>query len=404
MKSKLLWPLGLVVFYAYGVTGCSIDAQGNRVVGTPGFAAAGLYNKSTPGVSIRSRSELIEKHLANRELSPIEGVWIGSSNNYEVAIIRNTTERYKEYDYLGVIADSRVDTWNKGDIKLILKETASPDAYSGAYFDFEHNEIGTMFLLPSPNLLEFTLADQFGRQQRTTFVRNYPKTPNTGPLTRSENSTGTGFFVASDSIATNWHVVKEARRISVLVGSTELKADLLLKDAQNDLALLRVDRSKLQGATSTIENAPCFLIDNSDEVKSGDAVFAIGYPLSGLLATSPSIGQGLVSNVLGVDNDPRVFQISIPIQAGNSGSPLLNQSGHVIGVVTSTLNNKKMLTTTGVLTQNVNFAIKSSYLKSMISMTSSSPCGESNKVKQPVTARDMQDAYASNVVLIRVSR
>lgn len=320
MKSKLLWPLGLVVFYAYGVTGCSIDAQGNRVVGTPGFAAAGLYNKSTPGVSIRSRSELIEKYLANRELTPIEGVWIGSSNNYEVAIIRNTTERYKEYDYLGVIADSRVDTWNKGDIKLILKETASPDAYSGSYFDFEHNEIGTMFLLPSPNLLEFTLSDQFGRQQRTTFVRNYPKTPNTGPLTRSENSTGTGFFVASDSIATNWHVVKEARRISVLVGSTELKADLLLKDAQNDLALLRVDRSKLQGATSTIANAPCFLIGNSDEVKSGDAVFAIGYPLSGLLATSPSIGQGLVSNVLGVDNDPRVFQISIPIQAGNSGS------------------------------------------------------------------------------------
>lgn len=73
----------LDAFYACGVTGCSIDAQGNRVVGTPDFAAAGLYNKSTPGVSVRSRSELIEKHLANRELSPIEGVWIGSSNNYE---------------------------------------------------------------------------------------------------------------------------------------------------------------------------------------------------------------------------------------------------------------------------------------------------------------------------------
>lgn len=108
--------------------------------------------------------------------------------------------------------------------------------------------------------------------------------------------------------------------------------------------------------------------------------------------------------MLGIDNDPRVFQISIPIQAGNSGSPLLNQSGRVIGVVTSTLNNKKMLTTTGVLTQNVNFAIKSSYLKSMILMTSSSPCGESSEVKQPVTARDMQDAYAGMVVLIRASK
>ncbi len=404
MKSKLLWSVGLVLICACGLTGCSIDAQGNRVVGTPGFAAAGLYDKATPGVRIRSRAQLIEEYLANRELTPIEGVWIGSSNNYEVAIIRNTMEQYKEYDYLGVIADSRVDTWSRGDIKLLLKETASPEAYSGSYFDYEHNEIGTMFLLPSPTLLEFTLSDRFGRQQRTTFVRNYPKTANTGSLRQQEDSTGTGFFVASDLIATNWHVVKEARRISVIGGSTELKADLLLKDAQNDLALLRIDPSKLHGMASTVEDAPCFSIGNSDEVKSGDAVFAIGYPLSGLLATSPSIGQGLVSNVLGIDNDPRVFQISIPIQAGNSGSPLLNQSGRVIGVVTSTLNNKKMLRTTGVFPQNVNFAVKSSYLKSMISMTSSSPCTESNQVKQPATARDMQDAYASNVVLIKVSR
>lgn len=402
MKSSFLRSLVLIVIYVCGVTGCSIDAQGNRVVGTPGFAAAGLYNKATPGVRIKSRSDVIEKYLANRDLTPIEGVWVGTSNNYEVAIIRNTTERFKEYDYIGVIAESRVDSWGKGEIKLLLKETASSEAYSGSYFDFEHNEIGTMFLLPSPNLLEFTLSDRFGRQQRTSLVRNYPKGSHTRSLTRSESSTGTGFFITSDVIATNYHVVKQGRRVSVVVGSTEVKADLLLKDPQNDLALLRIDASQLPD--SAAEDATCFSIGNSDTVRPGDAVFAIGYPLSGLLATSPSIGQGLISNVSGIDNDPRVFQISIPIQAGNSGSPLLDQSGRVIGVVTSTLNNMEMLKTKGVLTQNVNFAIKSSYLKSMIAMTSSGACAESSQVNQPLTARDMQDAYASSVVLVRVSR
>lgn len=402
MKTNILWSIALIVIFSYGVAGCSIDAQGNRVVGTPGFAAAGLYNKAAQGVRVKSRSEVIDKYLANRDLAPIEGVWVGSSNGYEVAIIRNTTERFNEYDYLGVIAESRTESRAKGDIVLILKETASAEAYSGSYFDLEHNEIGTMFILPSPNLLEFTISDRLGGQHRATMVRNYPKESRARSLTRSESSTGTGFFIASDVIATNYHVVKQARRISVVVGSAEVKAEMLLKDPQNDLALLRIDAANLPDSTS--KDATCFSIGNSDTVRPGDAVFAIGYPLSDLLATSPSIGQGLISNVSGIDNDPRVFQISIPIQAGNSGSPLLDHSGRVIGVVTSTLNNREMLRTTGVLTQNVNFAIKSSYLKSMIAMTSSGTCAESRQTREPVTARDMQDAYASSVVLVRVSR
>lgn len=403
MASRSIFSMVLVSLLSSYLAGCSIDAQGNRVVGTPGFAAAGLYNKAAQGVRVKSRADVIEKYLKNRDLTPIEGVWIGSSNGYEVAIIRNATERFKEYDYLGLIAESRTESRAKGDIVFILKETASSEAYSGSYFDLEHNEIGTMFLLPSPNLLEFTISDRFGGQHRATMVRNYPKESQTRSLGRSESSSaGTGFFIASDVIATNYHVVKQASRISVVVGSTEVKADLLLKDPQNDLALLRIDASKLPDFSA--EDAACFSIGNSDTVRPGDAVFAIGYPLPGLLATSPSIGQGLVSNVPGVDNDPRIFQISIPIQAGNSGSPLLDQSGHVIGVVTSTLNSIEMLRTKGVLTQNVNFAIKSAYLKSMIAMTSSGTCAESSQVKQPLTARDMQAAYASSVVLVRVSR
>ena len=387
-----------------GWTGCSIDAQGNRLIGGPGFGEATLYEKPSPAIGVKDRSDVISKYLANKELAPIEGVWIWDNNHYEVAIIRNNTEHYKEYDYVGVVTDTRVDAWARGQIKMLLKETASPHAYSGAYFDAGHNELGTMFFLSSKNLIEFTLPDSYGNQHRTMLVRNFPKESQTQRIAEAENSSGTGFFVTQDVVATNYHVVREAKQISLSVGGTAVQADLLLKDAQNDLALLRINSANVPTTMGALKGVKCLAIGNSDGARSGDSVFTIGFPLAGLLAATPSVAQGLISNSSGLDNDPRMFQISIPIQVGNSGSPLLDSNGRVIGVVTSTLNSKAMLKATGTLPQNVNFATKSSYLKSILSMAPSSDCAEFTMFKQPLTARDMQDHYASSVVPISVSR
>lgn len=387
-----------------GWAGCSIDAQGNRVIGTPGFGDASLYKKPSLAIAIKDRSDVISKYLANKELAPIEGVWVMDSNHYEVAIIRNNTEHYKEYDYVGVVTDTRVDAWARGQIKMLLKETASPQAYSGAYFDAGHNELGTMFFLSSQNLIEFIFPDQYGNQHRTMLVRNFPKESQTQRIAEAENSSGTGFFVTQDVVATNYHVVREAKQISLSVGGTAVQADLLLKDGQNDLALLRINSANLPPTVVALKGVKCLAIGNSDGARSGDAVFTIGFPLSGLLAATPSVAQGLISNSSGIDNDPRMFQISIPIQAGNSGSPLLDSNGRVIGVITSTLNSKAMLKATGTLPQNVNFATKSSYLRSILSMAPSSDCAESALFKQHLTARDIQDHYANSVVPIRVSR
>lgn len=387
-----------------GWTGCSIDAQGNRVIGTPGFGEAKLYEKPSPVIAIKDRSDAIGKFLTEKELAPIEGVWIWDSNHYEVAIIRNNTEYYKEYDYVGVVTDTRVDAWARGQIKMLLKETASPQAFSGVYFGAEHNELGTMFFLSSQNLIEFNIPDPYGNRHRTILVRNYPKESQTQRIAETQNSSGTGFFVTQDVVATNYHVIREAKLISLSVGGTAVHGDLLLKDAQNDLALIRINPANLLSTMSTLKGVKCLAIGNSDGARSGDAVFTVGFPLSGLLAATPSVAQGLISNSSGLDNDPRMFQISIPIQAGNSGSPLLDSNGRVIGVVTSTLNSKAMLKATGTLPQNVNFATKSSYLRSILSMAPSSECAEAAMFKQPLTARDIQDHFASSVVPISVSR
>jgi len=405
MNRDRVFILSLVVLAFLGWTGCSLDAEGNRVIGGPGFGNASIYNKPSVAIGIKDRSNAIAKYLSGKELTPIEGVWVWDDNHYEAAIIRNTTEYYKEYDYLGVVTDTRNSNWSRGQIKLLLKETASPQAYSGMYLNNEHDELGTMFLLSSQNLIEFSLPyGPYGNPQRVMLVRNFPKEPRSSSVVDTENSSGTGFFVTQDLVATNYHVVREAKNISFSVGGATIQGELLLKDSQNDLALIRIKSANPSTTVTTLKGMKCLAIGNSDGAKTGDAVFTIGFPLSEILAATPSVAQGLVSNSSGMDNDPRMFQISIPIQAGNSGSPLLDSNGRVIGVVTSTLNSKAMLRATGSFPQNVNFATKSSYLKSILSMVPSSDCAESALFKQPLTARDMQDRYSSSVVSIRVSR
>lgn len=287
-----------------------------------------------------------------------------------------------------------------------LKETSSPQAFSGTYIDWEQdNGFGTLFLLSSPNLIEFNVPfGLYGSPIRVMMVRNFPKESRSPSTIETENSAGSGFFVTHDLVATNYHVVPEAKNISLSVGGFVVQGELLLKDSQNVLALLRVNSSNLPDTVMALKGVKCLAMGNSDEARSGDAVFTLGFPLSGLLASTPSVGQGVISNSAGMDNDPRMFQVSIPIQSGNSGSPLLDSNGRVIGVVTSTLSSKAMLKATGTLPQNVNFAIKSSYLKSILLMAPSSDCLVSSQPKQSLTAREVQDNYASSVVAVRVSR
>lgn len=388
-----------------GGAGCSTDTDGNLVVGGSGFGHADAYDYSSARIKIKDRSEAIRTYLSEKELTPIQGAWVQGDNAYELVIIRNTSEYYKDYDYLGVVIDTREANWSRGQIKLLLRETASSQIYSGMYLGIAHEELGTMFLLSPQNVVEFSVPiGSFGNQHRITLVRTFPKDSQVQHRGETESSSGTGFFVTQDVVATNFHVVKEAKHISLSVGGSSLQAELLLKDVQNDLALLRVNTATLPTTVSALKGIKCLVLGSSDGARSGDAVFTIGFPLSGLLASTPSVAQGLISNMSGIENDPRMFQISIPIQAGNSGSPLLDANGRVIGVVTSTLNSKNMLKTTGTLPQNVNFATKSAYLRSILSMAPSSDCADSTVSRPSPTARDMQDQYAGSVVPITVSR
>jgi S1-C subfamily serine protease len=170
------------------------------------------------------------------------------------------------------------------------------------------------------------------------------------------NSSGTGFFVNAQHIVTNAHVVDGCKQITA---NKEDALTVKALDIQNDLAILAT--KKISQATSSLR---------SGKVNQGEAVTVVGFPLQGLLSAGPQVTYGNISAMSGILNDSRFFQISAPIQPGNSGGPAVDASGNIVGVVTSKLNALKMAKTTGDVPQNINFMINLATLKNFLELNS----------------------------------
>src|SRR5262249_13383666 len=110
---------------------------------------------------------------------------------------------------------------------------------------------------------------------------------------------------------------------------------------------------------STVCFVRCLLFIHSREVKLGSSVFTLGFPEPDIQGFEPKLTKGDVNGLAGTRDDERYFQISVPVQPGNSGGPLFNESGAVVGIVTKRLNDLAMLSRSGMVGQNVNYALKS---------------------------------------------
>jgi uncharacterized protein len=168
--------------------------------------------------------------------------------------------------------------------------------------------------------------------------------------TRPAASSGTGFVVTkAGHVLTNAHVVETCGEIRARQsGEPAIRAEIVAKDRANDLALVKLQ--KPVGRVVTFRSDP--------PVRAGDGVVIYGFPLAGALADDGSLTTGTVSALAGLGNDSRMLQVSAPVQPGNSGGPLVDMSGNVIGVVVSKLNALAVAAVTGDVPQNVNFAIK----------------------------------------------
>jgi S1-C subfamily serine protease len=166
----------------------------------------------------------------------------------------------------------------------------------------------------------------------------------------ARSSTGTGVVVTREGhVLTNEHVVRQCDSIELAdETNARYKASVKAVDAGRDLALLSAETRSADVAIFRRDPLP----------RLGESVTVVGFPLVGVLGTKPSVGFGHVASVVGVRGNPAQMQISVPVQRGASGGPVIDQSGHLIGVVVSKLDALKLAEKTGDLAQNVNFAIR----------------------------------------------
>ena len=206
---------------------------------------------------------------------------------------------------------------------------------------------------------------------------------------------GSGFFLNPNGyIATNFHVVDGTTALQANFtrnGETvSYPASVVVTDPQNDLAIIKIDDKSFNGNGPI----PYGLLTRTKD--TGSEVFAMGYPMADVMGSEVKFTDGKISSKSGMGGDVRVYQISVPIQPGNSGGPLFDMGGNVVGITSSGLNRDYFKS------ENVNYAIKASYLKNLIEACPEEINLEEN-VESPASSSSLTDRikqYEGFVVLI----
>lgn len=202
-------------------------------------------------------------------------------------------------------------------------------------------------------------------------------------------TSGTGFFINPQGyILTNYHVVEHSRSLSVFKDGEHHPVTLIAYDPEADLALL--------GSKLPAHNPLVFR--GGREARHGEEVITIGFPMPDVLSTDISTTTGIISSLTGAGNDPRHLLFTAPIQPGNSGGPLVDRFGTVVGVIVAKFDALGAAERTRDIPQNVNFAIKSELAKDFLTKA-----GAKFSSRPPASKLDVEDVvqyYKKSVVLI----
>ena len=202
-----------------------------------------------------------------------------------------------------------------------------------------------------------------------SFIQNELKQPNVTKNDNKENSkkvsenpdedrlriiaTGSGFFVNDNGyLVSNYHVIEICQAVGVPLDGQIFPVKILASDIVNDLIVGKIE---LNGKNP-------YLSINTEGAYLGDNILAAGFPLDNDLSESIKVTRGIVSSMSGIGNNYSQYQIDAAVQGGNSGGPLLDDKGTVVGVVVSQIDKVRYLAEENYIPENVNFAVKSQNL------------------------------------------
>ena len=364
------------------------------------------FTYKLPSIETDWNEKKLKSHYDQNGVNNIEGIY----ERFSMGKDATTTSKYK----IGLISDKdsinavylggakNYLDWEVGEKKAILYKTATPNFYTVkwlmaakylntdlyAYIDSEYG-----FLT-----FEFQ-GELYGEDNKSRYLKLYPSVesndiPSFGsPSTSSTvfRSSGSGFAISTDGvIVTNHHVIEEAQVVKVQitqVGKNKMyNAKVVLSDPKNDLAILKIDDETFKG----FEKIPFSIKRKVSDMGTG--VYALGYPLIDTMGETIKLTDGLISSKMGYQGDITQYQLSVPVQPGNSGGPLFDKKGNLVGVI-----NAKH---TGA--DNATYAIKSNILANLLELLPNPPSLDNKNTLSNLSLAKQVAVIEDFVFLIKV--
>lgn len=306
------------------------------------------------------------------ELDPIEGIYYltwnyiavdrnngnrlsnGSESNFFV-VIRNPNTN----EFCAKLIDSINLSWAKKFVQIgesnMYAVVNSENVGDGKSTWAEDGKL----ILEDPFKFEVTLRqggnNYYNWYVQCEFIKDYPSASVYEQVQQAE-WTGTGFAIADGYIATNYHVINGAKSIRIKGVNGNMKDSykgyVVASDREHDLAVIQIVDRKFDG----FDDIP-YGIGGNSVPEVGESVFVLGYPLTKTMGNEVKLTDGIISAASGYKGDQSLYQISAAVQPGNSGGPLFDNEGNVIGIICAK----------HVDAENVNYAVKISYLLSLCS-------------------------------------
>lgn len=289
----------------------------------------------------------VKEYLLHKRADNREGIYTDGYSLF--GLLKDTVEEKYYLVFLGCNGNSY--GWKRGDVKAILDQHNKQGVYDTRWYNND------FFPSITQSYIDRTgIGIQLGNDI-IEMNKIYPNDEKERTIVWDEKWSGTGWAIESGYLVTNYHVVDGARTISIKGIGGDLNsgytAEVVATDKTNDIAVLKITDSRFKGF-----GAVPYAV-SSRIAEKGEEIFVLGYPMTQVLGNEIKYTAGEINSRTGLQGDVVTYQISAPVTHGNSGGPVFDNKGNVIGIINSGISDKE-------IAENVGYAIKVSYLKILI--------------------------------------
>ena len=318
-----------------------VSAQQDRVYG---------YSESTAKAYFDSNAN---------SLNPIEGIW-QTRDGEKYAIEKDVENGIRQEGKYRIVNLNHRYNWEKEGLIEGLVIDGSSDVHYSMKWNARRLSDGVVVETSYASVIREGFNLNILGPQTITWYKLYPKENNSSigssPSQFGSKWSGTGFFLTKNGyVITNQHVIDGAKSIKVtsVNGNHNMtyNAKVEVSDKQNDLAIIKITDS-----FSSITSIPYTFKFNTSNI--GENCWVLGYPLTQTMGEDIKLTNGIISSRSGFEGNIAQYQISAPVQPGNSGGPVFDNSGNLIGVVQAKHG----------MAENASYAIKASYIRNLVDM------------------------------------